>query len=155
MTLNREPVSEPVREPIGKLISHLHRQNQKILAKELLPYGIGSGGQHSFLKLVLSHPGITQDQMTSRIKCDKATTTRSVKLLEASGYIERRTDPTDRRSFLLYPTPQALDFAPVFQTLLDDFNRELSMDLTESELDTLIDLLHKVTRNSDRLNGQG
>lgn len=106
MTINKEPVSEPVREPIGKLISHLHRQNQKILAKELLPYGIGSGGQHSFLKLVLSHPGITQDQMTSRIKCDKATTTRSVKLLEASGYIERRTDPTDRRSFLLYPTPR-------------------------------------------------
>lgn len=93
--------------------------------------------------------------MTSRIKCDKATTTRSVKLLEASGYIERRTDPTDRRSFLLYPTPKALDFAPAFQALLDDFNRELSMDLTESELDTLIDLLHKVTRNSDRLNGQG
>lgn len=29
------------------------------------------------------------------------------------------------------------------------------MDLTERELDTLIDLLHKVTRNSDRLNGQG
>lgn len=105
----REPISDPIREPIGKLISHLHRQNQKILAKELLPYGIGSGGQHSFLKLVLSHPGITQDQMTSRIKCDKATTTRSVKLLEASGYIERRTDPKDRRSFLLYPTPRRLN----------------------------------------------
>ncbi|NQX45990.1 MarR family transcriptional regulator [Paenibacillus tritici] len=142
------------KEPIGKLISHLHRQNQKILAKELQPYGIGSGGQHSFLKLVLNHPGITQDQMTSLIKCDKATTARSVKLLEESGYIERRTDPNDRRSFLLYPTVRALEFAPVFQALLDEFNHQLAMGLTGDELDTLIDLLHKVTRNSERLNGQ-
>ncbi|WP_340024357.1 MarR family transcriptional regulator [Paenibacillus sp. FSL K6-1096] len=141
-------------EPIGKLISHLFRQNQKALAKELAPYGMGSGGQHSFLKLVLNHPGITQDQMTSHIKCDKATTARSVKLLEASGYIERRTDPGDRRSSLLYPTAQALEFAPVLQSLLDEFNRQLSAGLTGEELDTLITLLHKVTLNSERLNGQ-
>ena len=142
------------KEPIGKLISRLHRQNQKILAKELLPYDIGSGGQHSFLKLILSHPGITQDQMTGEIKCDKATTARSVKHLEASGYIERRTDPKDRRSSLLYPTAKALEFAPLFQSLLNDFNRKLAADLTEEEVDTLITLLHKVTRNSDLLNGQ-
>lgn len=139
------------KEPIGKLISNLQRQNQKILAKELTPYGIGSGGQHSFLKLILSQPGITQDQMTNEMKFDKATTARSVKYLEESGYIERRIDPKDRRSSLLYPTAKALEFAPVFQSILEEFNRKLAANLTDEEVDLLITLLQKVTRNSEAL----
>lgn len=139
------------REPIGKLISQLHRQHQKWLVKELLPYGIGSGGQHSFLKLILNHPGITQDQMTSEMKFDKATTARSVKLLEEAGYIERRTDPKDRRSSLLYPTTKALEFAPVLQSILAELNRKLTLDFTENEVDQLVILLQKVYKNSENL----
>ncbi|MBW4082984.1 MarR family winged helix-turn-helix transcriptional regulator [Paenibacillus sp. S150] len=139
------------KEPIGKLISQLHRQNQKFLAKEMLPYGIGSGGQHSFLKLILNQPGITQDQMTNEMKFDKATTARSVKQLEESGYIERKTDPSDRRSSLLYPTPKALEFAPVLQSVLAELNRKLTVGLTAEEADQLVNLLQKINRNSAKL----
>ncbi|MEK5238351.1 MarR family transcriptional regulator [Paenibacillus sp. FSL L8-0470] len=139
------------KEPIGKLISNLQRQNQKYLARELAPYGIGSGGQHSFLKLILGQPGITQDQMTNEMKFDKATTARSVKHLEHLGYIERRTDPKDRRSSLLYPTAKTLEFAPVFQAIMDELNRKLSANLTEEEADLLVTLLQKISINSGEL----
>lgn len=139
------------KEPIGKLIAYLQRQNTKILSKELMPYGLGSGGQHSFLKLILGHPGITQDQMTNEMKFDKATTARSVKHLEQLGYIERQTDPKDRRSSLLYPTVKAIDFAPEFQRILNEHNRKLTANLTEEEADTLVALLQKVTRTSETL----
>ncbi|WP_150275865.1 MarR family winged helix-turn-helix transcriptional regulator [Paenibacillus tepidiphilus] len=135
-------------EPIGKLIAYLQRQNQKQLSKELTPYGLGSGGQHSFLKLILNRPGITQDRMTDEMKFDKATTARSVKHLEQLGFIERRPDPNDRRSSLLYPTAKALEFAPVFHSILDEFNRKLTANLTEAETETLVELLHKITRNT-------
>lgn len=134
-------------EPIGKLISHLHRQNQKILVKKLMPYGIGSGGQHSFLKLILNRPGITQDLLTHELKFDKATTARSVKQLEESGYIERKIDPKDRRSYLLHPTAKALDFAPTLQSILNEFNRNLTRNLTDEEEAQLIALLQKVSQN--------
>ncbi|MEC0169682.1 MarR family winged helix-turn-helix transcriptional regulator [Paenibacillus graminis] len=139
------------REPIGKLISQLYRQNQKFLVKELLPYGIGSGGQHIFLKLIVNRPGITQDQMTNEMKFDKATTARSVKKLEEAGYIERRTDPKDRRSSLLYPTPRAVKFAPVLQSILADLDSKLTFELTEEEADQLVALLQKVSKNSANL----
>lgn len=135
-------------QPIGKLISLLHRQNQKLLVKELVPYGIGSGGQHSFLKLILSQPGITQDQLTNELKFDKATTARSVKQLEDSGYIDRRLDPKDRRSYLLYPTAKALDFLPTLQSILDEFNKKLTRNLTLEEETQLVSLLQKITENS-------
>lgn len=138
------------KEPIGKLISYLHRQNQKKLVKQLVPYGIGSGGQHTFLKLILAQPGITQDQLTTKLKFDKATTTRSVKQLMESGYVERKVDPKDRRSYLLHPTPKALDFAPVLQSILNEFNRDLASNLTDEEEDQLISLLQKISDRSTK-----
>ncbi|MEB4783941.1 MarR family transcriptional regulator [Paenibacillus jamilae] len=137
------------KKPIGKLISHLYRRNQKILSKKLAPYGIGSGGQHSFLKLILQRPGITQEQLTNELKFDKATTTRSVKQLEESGYIERKTDPNDRRSQLVSPTAKALEFAPVLQGILDELNAGLARNLSDEEEDLLIDLLQKISTDPD------
>lgn len=132
------------KEPIGKLISYIHRQNQKNLAKYLSPYGLGSGGQHTFLKSVLQKPGITQDQLTQLLKFDKATTARSIKLLEQSGYIERKPDPSDRRSHLLYPTAKAIEFAPELQMMLDNYNKKLVHHLNPGEEDLLISLLQKI-----------
>ncbi|ASR49246.1 MarR family winged helix-turn-helix transcriptional regulator [Paenibacillus kribbensis] len=137
------------KEPIGKLISHLQRRNQKILSKKLVPYGIGSGGQHSFLKLILQRPGITQEQLTNELKFDKATTARSVRHLEESGYIERRTDPNDRRSHLLSPTAKALEFSPVLQGILDELNVGLVRNLSDEEEDLLIDLLQRISAEPD------
>ncbi|MGW9527187.1 MarR family winged helix-turn-helix transcriptional regulator [Paenibacillus terrae] len=133
------------KKPIGKLISHLQRRNQKILSKKLAPYGIGSGGQHSFLKLILQRPGITQEQLTNELKFDKATTARSVRQLEESGYIERETDPNDRRSHLLFPTAKSLEFYPVLQGILDEFNADLVHNLSDEEEDLLITLLQKIS----------
>ena len=135
----------PNKEPIGKLISYIHRQNQKRLAKELAPYGIGGGGQHSFLKAILHQPGITQEQLTQQLKFDKATTARSIKQLEASGYIERKPDPDDRRSQLLFPTSKAKEVQPQLHAILDESSRTLARYLTPEEHDQLISLLHKVS----------
>lgn len=132
------------KEPIGKLISIAHRNNQKRLAKRLAPYGIGSGGQHAFLKAICLSPGITQDQLTQQLRFDKATTARSVKLLEQSGYIKRKPDPNDRRSHLLYPTEKADRFFPMLRSILDESNRKLASHLTPEEETQLIALLRKV-----------
>jgi DNA-binding MarR family transcriptional regulator len=137
------------KEPIGKLISQLHRQNQKTLTRQLVSYGIGSGGQHSFLKLILGRPGITQEQLTNELKFDKATTARAVKLLEQSGYIERKVDPNDRRSYLIYPTSKAMDFAPILQEMLNGLNRKLTRHLTDEEEMQLISLLQRISQEED------
>jgi len=137
------------KEPIGKLISYIHRSNQKILAKRLAPYGIGSGGQHSFLKIVLRKPGINQDRLTNELKFDKATTARSVKQLEQSGYIKRVPDPDDRRVLRLYPTPKAEELAPVLASVLQDINERLAANLNPEEEEQLLKLLNKIAVGLD------
>ncbi|MDP4086832.1 MAG: MarR family transcriptional regulator [Bacillota bacterium] len=132
------------KEPIGKLISFISRQNQKNVAKLLKPYDIGGGGQHSFLKAIYSHPGINQDQLTTDLKFDKATTARSVKQLEDAGYIMRKVDERDRRSFQLFPTKKGMNFFPTLQHILESNNKKLVSCLTDEEEDQLIVLLKKL-----------
>lgn len=132
------------KQPIGKLISMIYRKNQKFLTKELKPYNIGGGGQHSFLIEILLRPGINQDQLTNYLRFDKATTARSVKQLELAGYIERKVDENDRRSYRLYPTQTGVDFLPKLQHILEEANHRLTEELTEIEGLQLIDLLKKL-----------
>ncbi|WP_059040544.1 MarR family winged helix-turn-helix transcriptional regulator [Paenibacillus rubinfantis] len=129
---------------VGKLITYLQRINQKEMAAMLKPYGIGSGGNHSYLLTILTKPGLNQDQLTSLVQFDKATTTRSVKQLEEAGYIERRVDERDRRSILLYPTEKGRAFEPELRKMLADFNRRLTSVLSEAEKNQLQALLTKV-----------
>lgn len=131
-------------ETIGKLITLINRIHQRHVVKELKDFGFGSGTHHSYLLTVLKRPGLSQEQITSETKFDKATTTRSVKMLEEAGYIERVVDEKDRRSFLLYPTERAKAFEPHVYALLQESNKHLTRHLTEEERVQLQILLQKL-----------
>jgi len=130
--------------PLGRLVSLIHRQNQKFLAKELKPYNLGNGGQYAFLKKIIVEPGINQDELTTALKFDKATTARAVKQLVEAGYIEKKTDKKDRRSNNLYPTAKALNIYPSIQAVLEKLNQEITKKFTKEEEAQLIYLLQKI-----------
>lgn len=130
--------------PLGRLISVIHRQNQKYLLKAFKNYNIGNGGQYAFLKSIIQSPGINQDELTSKLKFDKATTARSVRQLEKAGYIRKETSETDRRANELFPTEKAIDVYPHIQFVLAELNKELTKNLTDDERTQLISLLKKI-----------
>ncbi|MCE4047659.1 MULTISPECIES: MarR family transcriptional regulator [Bacillaceae] len=130
--------------PLGRLISVIHRQNQKYLLKAFKQYQIGNGGQYAFLKWIIQKPGINQDELTSKLKFDKATTARSVHQLEKAGYIIKETARKDRRANELYPTKKAIDVYPHIQFVLDQLNKELTKNLTDEERNQLMYLLKKI-----------
>lgn len=52
-------------------------------------------------------PGLTQKELAVLLEVEPMTVARLVDRLEASGHVERRTDPDDRRVWRLHLTPQA------------------------------------------------
>nr|WP_285849459.1 MarR family transcriptional regulator [Niallia taxi] len=126
------------------MISVIHRQNQKFLLKAFKNYNIGNGGQYAFLKSIIQSPGINQDELTSKLKFDKATTARSVSQLEKAGYIRKETSENDRRANELFPTEKAIQVYPHIQFVLDELNKELTKNLTDDERKQLISLLKKI-----------
>jgi len=87
----------------GKFISYLHRYGQIYIEKKLEPYSIGSG-QFSFLVQLYHEDGVNQEYLSNYLKMDKATTTRAIKKLVDEGYVFRKIDEGDRRSYMVFLT---------------------------------------------------
>jgi DNA-binding MarR family transcriptional regulator len=76
-------------ESIGRMVSILHRIGQSHLGKKLESFNIGAG-QIAFLAELLLVDGISQAEVASNFRCDKATAARAIQHLERHGYVERR-----------------------------------------------------------------
>ncbi|CEP79466.1 MarR family transcriptional regulator [Paraclostridium sordellii] len=131
---------------IGKYISQLYRKSSVFINKELAKYGIRSG-QLMFLMDLYLKDGKNQEEISERLKIDKATTARALKKLEEQNFIKRIRDYNDKRSNKIYLTDTSKDLKEEVYGVLDEWNEKISKSLTREEKETLANLLEKVCKN--------
>ncbi|CEO21697.1 MarR family winged helix-turn-helix transcriptional regulator [Paraclostridium sordellii] len=131
---------------IGKYISQLYRKSSVFINKELAKYGIRSG-QLMFLMDLYLKDGKNQEEISERLKIDKATTARALKKLEEQDFIKRIRDDNDKRSNKIYLTGTSKDLKEEVYGVLDEWNEKISKSLTREEKETLANLLEKVCKN--------
>ncbi|AUN13322.1 MarR-family transcriptional regulator [[Clostridium] sordellii] len=131
---------------IGKYISQLYRKSSVFINKELAKYGIRSG-QLMFLMDLYIKDGKNQEEISERLKIDKATTARALKKLEEQDFIKRIRDDNDKRSNKIYLTDTSKDLKEEVYGVLDEWNEKISKSLTREEKETLANLLEKVCKN--------
>tara|TARA_R110000787_G_scaffold19496_8_gene58424 strand:+ start:7545 stop:8009 length:465 start_codon:yes stop_codon:yes gene_type:complete len=103
-------------------IGLLYRYMMRALEAETAPLGMGAG-RFSYLFMLYINEGVTQQEMAYRLQADKAAVARTLVQLEDQGYVERRSDPSDRR---------------VTRVFLTDKSRALQADL-ETAVERVID----------------
>ncbi len=133
-------------ESIGRYSSHLFRSIQIYLAKELGPYGIGSG-QFPFMMLLLHCDGIKQEELASSLSYDRATITRSMNRLEEIGYVTRERDPDDKRAYIVRLTKKGRSMENVFMEISSRLNDLLMSGFTEAEAASFISMLMRAGEN--------
>ena len=131
---------------IGKYISQLYRKSSVFINKELAKYGIRSG-QLMFLVDLYLKDGKNHEEISERLKIDKATTARALKKLEEQDFIKRIRDDNDKRSNKIYLTDTSKDLKEEVYGVLDEWNEKISKSLTREEKETLANLLEKVCKN--------
>lgn len=131
---------------IGKYISQLYRKSSVFINKELAKYGIRSG-QLMFLMDLYLKDGKNQEEISERLKIDKATTARALKKLEEQDFIKRIKDDNDKRSNKIYLTDTSKNLKEEVYGVLDEWNEKISKSLTREEKETLANLLEKVCKN--------
>ena len=104
----------------------------------------------SYLTEICAQPGISQDQLAKRICINKSNVTRQAAVLEEEGFITRSPAPADKRVTELYPTQKALDLLPQISCILKHWEAEITVDLTEEELEQLSMLLAKMKIHAGR-----
>lgn len=132
---------------IGRYIGEIHRASCIYFSKQFNKFGIGSG-QYLFLLNLYKNEGITQEELTERLKLDKATTARAIKKLEDEGYVERIKKETDRRAYNLKLTEKANEIREDVYSIMNQWESRIESCLNEEESDKLVELLEKLANSS-------
>lgn len=85
-----------------KWLSIAGRYTKMYLDKQLEPLGLNSS-QHMFVIKICEEPGISQERLFSLIYLNPSNITRAITALEKQGFLVKRQNPADRRTFFLDP----------------------------------------------------
>lgn len=131
---------------IGEYIALIHRHNQTYMKHKTESLNLGYG-QYIFILYLLKCDGISQNDLAKILSLDKGTIARSLKKLEETGYIQRKTDPNDKRVHRVYITDAGRKIGPEIKEILRERKSILLDGFTEEEINLLSPLLSKMTHN--------
>jgi MarR family transcriptional regulator, transcriptional regulator for hemolysin len=101
------------------------------------------------------HEGITQSALADVLDIEKPTLGRLLDRLEDKGWLERRTDPSDRRAKRVYLTGNVQGLMRTLRRLAAELRANALHGLEETGREQLLDALCVVKGNLLRLNDGG
>lgn len=140
-----------MQESIGRDISHLFRSIRNYMGRQLEPYGIGDA-QFPFMMLLLHEDGISQESLATALKCDRATSARSIARLEDAGYVCRVVDPDDRRAYKVFLTEKGKDMGHIMWSVSKDLNDMLLEGFTDEEKLAFRNMIQRAGTNISKYN---
>ena len=133
--------------PLGIFASIIHRARMMYLNNQLKSLNVTSS-QFIYLIKLYRKEGQTQEDLANHLFVDKGTVARAVKKLEDNGFICRRTDPENRRRYLLYLTEDGLALMPDIINIIKDWENSINEGLSKAEKERINELLKKLTMKS-------
>lgn len=118
--------------------------------RELAGSGLG-GCQTQYVAMVCGEPGITQEQLAKKLHVNRSSVTRQLALLEAGGFITRSRSEEDKRAVQVYPTEKMEQALPLVRRVHRNWRSRLLEVLTESEIETLEELLSRLAARAEDL----
>ncbi len=130
-------------------ISPIREKVNTYVLQELKQEGVqGLAPTHgTILGVLYRHKAITMTELATLIKRNKSTTTTLVEKLVTLGYVVKKKDPDDYRSYHLSLTEKGVLFQPILIDISQRLEAKLFQDFSGSEKDTLFLLLEKLLQN--------
>ncbi|MEK0317670.1 MarR family winged helix-turn-helix transcriptional regulator [Cohnella sp. 56] len=136
---------------LGFATGLVYRRMSNMLLHRLKAYDI-TPEQWSVLYYASRTERLIQRELGERAGKDKPTTTRIVDHLVRKGWVARRADEADRRAILIEATPEGRRLIEQTIPVERQTMEEAGACLTAEERETLLDLLHRLSRHLDQLN---
>lgn len=131
-----------IENSLGFLLAKCHQKAFSICKARLEPYNI-TPPQFAALSFLWENAGINQIQLGELMEADKTTISGILDRLEKMELIERRPNPQDRRSSILFVTEKGKNLQEKL-TSLAMAPSPLVESLTEEELEFLLRILKKI-----------
>ena len=116
--------------------------------QRLLPFGLTSPQYFVFNALWMGD-GISIGELGERVSLDTSTLTGIIDRMERNGYVERKPNPGDRRSVLVFLTPKAREVGPRILEFADELDATLKQPFSQEEMDVFERVLKSLSETSD------
>jgi DNA-binding MarR family transcriptional regulator len=136
-------------ESIGRLLYTTAQAMTLHAEKTLKPYDLTVEQLH-LLKNMDEESALSQQQLCEIVQKSAANVTRILDRLERKHYIRREKNPADRRSTLLFLTPQGGKLIDDVHIILESFSEQLIEGISLQEQELLSRLLHTMQDNLSR-----
>lgn len=110
-----------------------------------------SGASWRVLAYLYRDDGLTQTRLADMLEMSRPAIGQMIDRLEASGFVERRADPNDRRSWVVYLSPQAQAKVAYFVAASRAIEAQCFDVFTDKELATLSALVARLREHLLRL----
>lgn len=142
----RKHNNPPPKNMIGPRIMCLSKLIRQISNDAWSKQGLFSG-QQDLIFILLENEGITLNQLADKLEVSTATASVSVKRMEKSGFIIKKTDKSDARIVRLYPTEKAKASSQEVRKHMDSMEEILHKNLTEEQVLNLTNTLDTAIGN--------
>jgi DNA-binding MarR family transcriptional regulator len=137
----------PARPLIGLLLRLLYQHYSEDIHASLVEAGFGDiRSTHANVFPFVPPEGITMSELANLARVRKQTMAEAVEQLERMGYVERRPNPRDRRSRLVFLTEHGASVKPVTHATAARVEQRWAELTSPEELESLrATLLHLLT----------
>jgi len=116
--------------------------------QRLSPFGLTSPQYFVFNALWMGD-GISIGELGERVSLDTSTLTGIIDRMERNDYVERKPNPGDRRSVLVFLTPKARKVGPHILEFADELDATLKQPFSQKEMDVFERVLKSLSETSD------
>ncbi|MFZ5649014.1 MAG: MarR family winged helix-turn-helix transcriptional regulator [Bacillota bacterium] len=129
-------------------LAKVMRKVQRYYETKLAPYEI-TPVQFYVLNALWKNDGMKFKDLAKSVSLDGSTLTGILDRMERGGFVERRDDPEDRRSLLVYLTGKSRDMGPDMISLAESLDRDIRKQFTREEFATFLNVLEKISETPD------
>jgi len=134
---------------VGYQIRATHLTFAKFLRNRLQPHRV-TPGQWFFLRALWEEEGLSQRELSRRVRTTEPTTVSALRLLERNGLIERVRNTQDRRTINIFLTDRGRALREELLPGVLELNRVATEGLTREEVQEAFRLLSKMQQNVAR-----
>jgi DNA-binding MarR family transcriptional regulator len=131
---------------VGYQLRATHLTFAKYLRNRLQPHKV-TPGQWFFLRALWEEEGLSQRELSRRVRTTEPTTVSALRLLERNGLIERVRNTQDRRTINIFLTPRGRELKDELLPGVLELNRVATEGLTREEIQEAFRLLNKMQQN--------
>lgn len=138
-----------VNESIGRRVNLLFRLSMMYLRTEMKTLGVGAG-DYALLFILFWEDGLSQDELTQRLRVDKSQTARAVAKMEKMKMVRREPDPHEHRIKRVFLGKKSLELKREFFTILKKWQLTLVDGIPEKDVDIIRAGMDRMMLNAEK-----